>query len=578
MIDNTLEALANHWTELADAFHRYAKKFPDITPPPANPADDPRRMLDNPTGPTGLPAGQVGFAQLCFHEPAGTEPLAKRGEAQRVASAKIGTVANATTLADRFKRAANVVARSRVRSIPRLPPGPSDPADAIEADELAHFLGLDSLRTKFDTHFGGRPDTFEKRDCAERLALLEEFIKGFDRDAQELQDPDGITQRSEIRGIRGSVDTLSAYPILTSEVGPVRSTPSSGGGGLGEPYGLRRTVTAAIRDVLGRAPRREDTRSFVAALTRTFEVNEVEGHTEVVWNPTTLAGETELGGGITGGQASLYSRAKFSLRQALPLLEGLYPLKPDPDPELIDSSRNIVRSLLTEVVGELGQEGGPRAARVDRLFDDLFTEELTTVTGVAKKGHLDLLAFELGMEPRHVNTLAEETNFSNFIALRDYVQAVLDGWKGFRDSPDGKDLGTRLVRLSRALSVAAESVDEVTDAMDSVFVGEAERQVASFRDPAGRRVQVGETLAWVRDFTAREAPRVVIEGGRRGVGAIVPTANRLAELIEQLVRTMVSEPDIPVGMRQARVRNPLSELAAHLRRIERLAKDVQLNA
>jgi hypothetical protein len=124
--------------------------------------------------------------------------------------------------------------------------------------------------------------------------------------------------------------------------------------------------------------------------------------------------------------------------------------------------------------------------------------------------------------------------------------------------------------------------------MDSVFVGEAERQVASFTyvalDPATaqprvQRVQVGELLSWVADFASEEAPRLVQDGGRRGAEALIPTAQRLRGLIDRLfesLRFRTDQPDdLPDGMRQPRVLNPIRELLGHLRRVERLASDVR---
>ncbi|HYV37721.1 MAG TPA: hypothetical protein VE988_18700, partial [Gemmataceae bacterium] len=154
-------------------------------------------------------------------------------------------------------------------------------------------------------------------------------------------------------------------------------------------------------------------------------------------------------------------------------------------------------------------------------------------------------------------------------------KSIWIGWTGFRDKLLGKDLGTRFVLLSRALSVASECIEEIYEAMNSVFVGPAERQVASFRDGSGREVLVGELLSWVMDFTSDDAPRLVHEGGRRGAEAVIPTAKTLAELIRRLIQAISFEFDLPEGMRQPRVLNPLRELQGHLNRIKQLATEVR---
>jgi hypothetical protein len=120
--------------------------------------------------------------------------------------------------------------------------------------------------------------------------------------------------------------------------------------------------------------------------------------------------------------------------------------------------------------------------------------------------------------------------------------------------------------------VAAESVEEVYAAMDSVFVGEAERQVASFLDDNDNPVLVSELLSWVTEFTTSEAPTLIQEGGRRGVGAMIPTAGSLTDLIERLISSIPNEPLLPEGLRHPRVINPLRELQSYLRRVVQLAE------
>ena len=89
--------------------------------------------------------------------------------------------------------------------------------------------------------------------------------------------------------------------------------------------------------------------------------------------------QTDLGGGITGAQASLYTRAKDALDKALPLLDGLYPLDPDADPEFVKGLREMARSQMTEIVKELGATGGPSVLRVNTYFGILLGTGQTNV-------------------------------------------------------------------------------------------------------------------------------------------------------------------------------------------------------
>jgi len=140
-------------------------------------------------------------------------------------------------------------------------------------------------------------------------------------------------------------------------------------------------------------------------------------------------------------------------------------------------------------------------------------------------------------------------------------------------APDAsRDIG---LLLSRALSVASESVNEIYAAMDSVFVGSAERQVASFTLEGGGKMLVEELLSWVVTFTSDEAPKLVYEGGRRGVEAILPTAEQLDDLVSQFIAGLGSDPSLPQGLRHPRVRYPLMELRTYLQQIQQLAQDVR---
>lgn len=450
--------------------------------------------------------------------------------------------------------------------------------------------GLSSIRIEFerilvlpasasDPAPAPRLDTVEAIACSESMSELDALIDKNIGDLQELLEE--VSERFYLSGIRDSVDNLSGYPILTSEMAP-RSMPAApggnSGGGQGNGGSFRRSIDGAIRDVLGRLPKASDTRSFLVALSQTFEAVAVEGHTEYRWNPRSFVGQTDLGGGVTGGQASLYTRAKAVEKNVLCLLDGLFPLREDADEELTQAARNIVHTEFQQLVEELSVEGGPRRARVNGLFALLFDREFhVKVDGENKpvRGHLAMLREEYGLTTAHVNTLDEENNVTNYIALRDYIESIRTGWNSFEGTLFGKDLGTRLVLLSRALSVAADSVEEANEAMDSVFVGMAERQVASFHDEKGQRVFVGELLSWITTFASEEAPNLVQSGGRRGVEAIIPTTIIIRDLVDRLIKSIPFESSLPDGMRHPRVINPLRELHGHLELVRRHAEEVK---
>jgi hypothetical protein len=385
------------------------------------------------------------------------------------------------------------------------------------------------------------------------------------------------------------VQELNDFPFLTEEVDlggyGGRGQPAGGGGAVGQ------VVERTIRDVLGWRPRAGDPKGFLAALQQAFTAKEVAGHTEYTLSPRSYAVEIQADlGTVTGAQASIYARAKAALDQVLPLLEGLEPLRVDFDPENVDAIRAIVRSHLTELVNELGVEGGPRVQRADQLFGfllggDVFKEEGGTLGAILADpaqvgGTLDVLAQRLGLERDRINTVEEEQNFTNFLIVVDQVASLAASWdaqRGFldREGTDEPFLGTQLVLLSRDLEVIAESVHEVEYAMDSVFLGPAERQTLELRFNADNSpvegtapMFVSELLDWVERFATEEGPQLIEDGGRQGVVAFRPTL----ELLEKLVLASLVHPDtgqdptrMPAAYRKQRVQRALRELADQLK-------------
>jgi hypothetical protein len=525
MIENCLESLMYQWQDLAEAFQRLANELPD---------DDLR-----------IP-GVQGLQLACAEE-------AGRIDAERQG------IPDLMPAADAFDEAERVFAES----------------DAIRQYVLDTFT-LEPDDDNPDRLGFGPPspgDSIAVTLCRNQLESSRTYIANCTQEFQEVRSDEG--QRFHIAGIRGGFDNIASYPVLTSGMGVTAPALPAAPAAPGE-VSLQRVVEGALRHVLGRTPRVHDPRSFIAALNQSFQIVEVEGRTEVKWTQRRYAGLTELGGGVSGAQASLYTRARVTRDNVLPLLDGLSPLLPDPDEELVDASRAIVRAQLIELVNELGVEGGPRLARVDRLFNSLREEDIPVEDDEQPRnpGYLGYLQFVFGLVPERINTLEEEVVYTNFMMLRDYVESLYASWVGFRGEWEGRDLGTRLVLLERALSVVAETVEEVYAAMNSVFVGEAERQVASFRDERGQETRVSELLSWVTTFATEEAPHLIEDGGRRGVGAIIPTANTLSNLVDQFIRAIPYGENIPDGLRHPRVVRPLQELQGYLQQVLQLSQGV----
>jgi hypothetical protein len=443
--------------------------------------------------------------------------------------------------------------------------------DALDAERVAL---LANVRTPFDNEVRFLPPSGDRTLCDRLLTATDDFV---DAKRQEFAEagtfPTGPSYN--VGRLRSTIDDLASYPILTSDGSAFPSM--DGGGGTrvaGQP--VQRTAEATVRQVLGRLPRYTDSKAFVAALTASFQLTETQGHTVAIWRPRGYVGQTELGGGVSGAQASLYARAREALSTSLPVLQGLKPLRPDADPEEMDAARSMVETQFSAVVEELGTEGGPRAPRVDKIFSTLLDEDVIGIENqVSHDGLIGYLRDVFGFDAGQVNTIDEEQVFSSFILVRDYVTITRDSWVGFLRDFQSRDLGTRLVLLSNALQVVAESVDEAVAALDSVFVGSAEQTVARFSIGGGQTMLVSELLTWITSFASQEAPELVQQGGRRAMGPLTTTASRLVGLVERLLAAINSDLGLPEGMRHPRVRNPLSELRTYLGQVIQLADDVR---
>lgn len=378
-------------------------------------------------------------------------------------------------------------------------------------------------------------------------------------------------------------DIASYMPTTHEESGPaLRRTGGASGGG-----NLQQLVDGALTAVLGRRLKTDDPKLFRASLKRAFTLEQQHGRPTYVWTPRSYAVQTELGGELTGAQASLYHRAKIALDDALPLLRGLEPLIPSPDREETEAVRGIIRTQMSELVEELGAEGGPRVQRVDSLFQML-------------AGHFERMQQAFGFDDRFVNSVDEERRLTDFFVIRDYVGGLRSAWEGengFRRQFTGERrfLGTQLVLLSRALSVVAESVDEAYQAMDAVALGPAERQTVRIDFPTHVRLHnetvpviehgpergtrppsqlIEELLSWVLRFATDEGRMLIEEGGRQGVMAMQPTARQLQLLVQGAAEARVSH----VGFSRTRVRRALNELATQLGQVDRLARELDLRS
>ncbi|RSM76656.1 hypothetical protein DL991_23645 [Amycolatopsis sp. WAC 01375] len=365
-------------------------------------------------------------------------------------------------------------------------------------------------------------------------------------------------------------DIDSAYPLSTGQYPP----PSAAPGALAE---------QTISDTLGWKWREGDTKGFVAALTGSFELKEVQGRTEAKWTPRGYAIQADLGA-VTGGQASLAARARSAVKDSLALLDSLRPLRTDSDPENAEGFRALVRHDLEQIRQEL-ESPLLRVARVDQLF--------LLLLGDGTRGHLGQLRDELGLVSGKVNTIEEERIQTSFITLTDWVVSLFRGWQDARDKIDpfsqpagGQPFfGPAVVALSRLLSAAASQVDEVVAMLRSVFIQQEDLEVLRVPDPEGGTMSLGGLLRWIREFATFEGGKLIESAGKEGVGtSFIQIARRLQRIVANLPRQSTGGPNgdvpgnfrasLPPGFFSSRVQRAIDELDDHLQEVVRIAEPI----
>ena len=252
--------------------------------------------------------------------------------------------------------------------------------------------------------------------------------------------------------------------------------------------------------------------------------------------------------------------------------------------------KDMIRSQITELTGEMGFAGGPRISRVNQYFHLLLGVNLPTeppagllaVPSDPDKvvGNLGRLRKELELQSfsKYVNKVEHEQNITNFRILSDYLTSLAQSWvnnlKFFGLETKHAFLGSHLVLLSRQLSVVADTVDEVRLTLDSVFIGAAERQTLQLEFSNDPALFIEDLLSWTQTFTREEGPQLIQTSGKLGVGdGFLPIVTKLHRLVEE-ARDPVKQSRLPDGYRTIRVKNSLHDLANQLSELKRLAQGV----
>lgn len=383
---------------------------------------------------------------------------------------------------------------------------------------------------------------------------------------------------------------LSAYPLLTEQV-RIPATPAGYSTGQASDVGSR--ASQVIQEVLGWRPTR-DGRGFSAALSQCFELSVTEGHVVATYRQRGYAARADMGA-VTGVQASLVLRARTTVDSVVrPLISALTPLSPTALAEDYEPIRRLVLSGVDDVVAEFAREGGPRLQYLDDVFGQLVGhrvfhvmrrarnegEENYVALGliegrrlqsflrvrdrgdyVEQQGHLYTLQERMGLNRGRINTVADEKVVSDFLAASDAVFSLLYAYIEVKDElrpqldrlPGSFEpfLGTQLIHVSRGLAAVAESVNELTFALDSVFIDAVERQTIPL-PLTGGTLFLDELLDWVSAVASTQGPQIIQDAGKDGVITLHDTLARLSGLVGESAR-MASEADNAMGLPRVRV-------------------------
>ncbi len=334
---------------------------------------------------------------------------------------------------------------------------------------------------------------------------------------------------------------------------------------------IKDLVDNAFTDVLGRNLHVDNVKTFTASLERAFPGEHKGSTMKYEWNPRTYAVLSELGGGISGAQASIYHQAHSVWEDVEILLNNLMTIDPKADVEQMEAVRSILKTEMVELVNELGYEGGPRIQRVNFIFDTILKP-----SPMGRPSLLEQLRSAFSIDRSDVVTVQDEEQYTHLIMVEQRIAALYQSWQAieneFIGTKQGKYLGTQLVLISRSLAVVAGSVDETMSVMDSVSLGPNERKTLQLDLGQFGPMLLGDLLEWVQTFTTVEGPTLATDGGIRGVEAIYGTLDKLQQLVEKAAKAKSDH----IGFNRSRVRRTLEELGRHLNDARERAKETLL--
>jgi hypothetical protein len=321
---------------------------------------------------------------------------------------------------------------------------------------------------------------------------------------------------------------LNVPVVVTEQIGAAAGATAST---TGAPSAV---IERQLRNILGWTPKPADTYGLVRALEKSFSAREDRGVTRWYYTPRGTAIPLEAAE-ITGAQGSLYLRAKGAVDDMLTILDGLEPMREEAaDEDAVEGIRTIVQYTLSQIVDEIGRDGGPTVPLVDSLFDQLLGTDETKTKEDEVDGDVGRLRDRFYFDRDFISTLADETNFTKFLTLVDSAVSLRGSWIAQRDffvGTSGKPFfGPQLSKLRRVLETIGQNAEEVFVALDTVGIDQTERE-SLVRDS----LFLQPTLDWVQGYVTEAAPRLVEQAGVDGAKSLLPNLAAMADAVDKFI-------------------------------------------
>jgi len=178
----------------------------------------------------------------------------------------------------------------------------------------------------------------------------------------------------------------------------------------------------------------------------------------------------------------------------------------------------------------------------------------------------------------YINSVADERDTSNFRIIADHVASLAQIWSEtyhfFGPDTTRPFLGAQMVLISRQFSAVADDVNDVGFALDSVFIGPAERQSLQVNLGADTLMFFEDYANWIQNFVSSEGPQLL---QHYGIGEAGRSVLQVATLLQRYIQRCIDNPTharLPKVFEAGRVQQAMKQLGEDLSTLVSLVKQL----